>query len=148
MTTNLEIVDHKRKTYRAGYILAFVVFFAAWITRSILKIFDLEMDLLESILMVVLILAVLVQAYFVLRDHLLKTQLRDDPSLKDALNDELVQLNELKAWRVAFFSIVGYIILAGVLSLFVMIDDPMLIYITALLIGFGAYNSAAFLMNR
>lgn len=148
MMTKLETVDRKRKTYRAGYVIGFIVFFIAWIARSILKLFDLEMDLLESILLVVLILSVLIQAYFVLRDHLLKIQLRENPSLKDALNDELVQLNELKAWRVAFFSMVGYIILVAVLSLFIVITDPMLIFITALVIGFGAYNTAAFLMNR
>ena len=68
--------------------------------------------------------------------------------LKDALNNELVQLNELKAWRASFFALLGSIVVAAVLSIFVQINDIMLVFLTALLIGFGTHNTAIYLLDR
>jgi hypothetical protein len=68
--------------------------------------------------------------------------------LKDALNNELVQLNELKAWRASFFSVIGFIVVAAVLSIFMHINDIMLVFLTALLIGFGTHNTAVYLLDR
>lgn len=148
MTTLIEIMDQKRNKFRRGYIIWLVVFFIAWIARSILKIFELEMDLFEIILLVILIFSVAVQAFYALKDNLLNLKLRKDPALREAVNDELVQLNELKAWKTAFFSLIGYVVFVAILSLFITFNDPMLIYITALLIGFGSYNTAVYFLNR
>ena len=68
--------------------------------------------------------------------------------MKDALNNELVQLNELKAWRASFFSVIGFIVVAAVLSIFMHINDIMLVFLTALLIGFGTHNTAVYLLDR
>lgn len=148
MTTKTEILDQKRKKFRKGYIIWLVVFFIAWIARSVLKIFDLEMDLLETILLVILLLSVSIQAFYALKDNLLNSKLKKDPLLREAMNDELVQLNELKAWKTAFFSLIGYVIVVAILSLFITFNDQMLIYVTALLIGFGSYNTAVYILNR
>lgn len=148
MTTQTEITDQERRKFRRGYIIWLAVFFAAWIARSVLKIFDLEMAILETILLVILLFSVSVQAYYALKDNLLKLKMRKDPYLREAMNDELVQLNELKAWKIAFFSLIVYIIFVALLSLFVTLNDPMLIFITALLIGFGSYNTAVYILNR
>jgi hypothetical protein len=148
MTTRFEKFDLKRKKYRQGYLIWLAIFSIAWIIRSVLKIYCLEMALLESIILGILLLSVLLQAFYVFQDSAVKKEMRDDPKLKEAMNDELVQLNELKAWKIAFFSLVGFIIFAALLSLFVQINDLMLIYITALLIGFGSYNTAVFMLNR
>lgn len=148
MTTQIEITAQKRRKFRRGYIIWLVVFFIAWITRSVLKIFELEMDLLETILLIILISSVLIQAFYALQDNLLQLKLKKDPLLREAMNDELIQLNELKAWKTAFFSLVGYIVFIALLSLFITFNDPMLIYVTALLIGFGSYNTAVYILNR
>jgi uncharacterized membrane protein YcfT len=148
MTTKTEIMDQKRKKFRRGYIIWLVVFFIAWIARSVLKIFELEMDLLETILLVILLLSVSIQAFYALKDNLLNLKMKKDPLLREAMNDELVQLNELKAWKTAFFSLIGYIIVVAIVSLFITFNDQMLIFVTALLIGFGSYNTAVYILNR
>ena len=148
MTTQIEIMDQKRKKFRRGWTIWLVVFFIAWIARSVLKIFELEMDLLETFLLVILLFSVSVQAFYALKDNLLNLKLRKDPLLREAMNDELVQLNELKAWKTAFFSLIGYIVFVAILSLFITFSDSMLIYVTALLIGFGSYNTAVYILNR
>jgi predicted XRE-type DNA-binding protein len=75
------------------------------------------------------------------RNISLVRKIKKDPSLKDPLNNELVQHNELIAWRASFFSVIGFIDVAAVVSIFVHINDLMLIFLAALLIGFGTHNA-------
>lgn len=148
MTTQIEILDEKRRKYRGRHVMGLVIFSVAWIMYAILSISELEMEFLRTLVLAVLILSVFFQAYFALKINLLEREIKKDPFLKEALNNELVRLNELKAWRVSFFSVIGFIILAAILSLFITFNDLMLIFITALLIGFGTYNTAVYLLNR
>ena len=106
------------------------------------------MDTTYTVLMAVLILSVLVQAYYAVRIKLVERRINRDASLKHALNNELVRLHQLKAWRASFFSVILFIVIAAVVSLFVDFDDLMLIFITALLIGFGTYNTTVYLLDR
>lgn len=148
MTTQIEIYDRRRKRYRGGGLIGSIVFFIAWMGYVILRLSCQTMDLLHTIVLVILILSVIIQAYYALRANLLERQIRKDPVLKDALNNELVQLNELKAWRASFFSVIGFIVVAAIASIFVQINDLMLIFLTALLIGFGTHNIAVYLLDR
>ena len=148
MTSKIELLDRKRKSYRKGYVSGFFVFLAAWIVRSALRTMDLETGLLQDGLLALLILAALAQAFYVVKEARLKDEFRNDRFLSEALNDELVQLNELKAWRMAFFALIGYIVLIAVLSFFVVFNDLMMLLITAVLVGFGTYNAAVFFLNR
>jgi hypothetical protein len=148
MSTQIEIVDEQRTRYRGGHITWLAVFFVAWVARSTLKVAELQMDTLHTVLMVVLIFSVLVQAYYAVRIKLVERRIRRDAALRDALNNELVRLHQLKAWRASFFSVILFIVLVAVLSLFVDFDDVMLIFITALVIGFGTYNATVYLLDR
>jgi hypothetical protein len=148
VTTQIEILDEKRRKYRGGLIIGSVIFFIAWIGYVIYQISEQEIEILHIGLLVILILSVLFQAYFAIRYNLLEKTIRKDPFLKEALNNELVRLNELKAWRASFFSVIGFIVLAAVVSFFVQFNDLMLIFLTALLIGFGTHNVAVYLFDR
>jgi hypothetical protein len=148
MHSQIEIYDQKRKKYRSGHILGLVIFFIAWIVRSIIKVGDLDLDVLETLAMTVLLLAVIFQAYFALRFNLLEREINKDPFLKEALNDELMHLNQLKAWRAAFFSLIIFIVMVAILSFFITFNDLMLIFITALLVGFGTYNTTLYILDR
>ena len=148
MTTQIEIFDRRRKRYRGGGLVGSIVFFIAWMGYVILRLSCQTMDLLRTIVLVILILSVVIQAYYALRANFLERQIRKDPVLKEALNNELVQLNELKAWRASFFSVIGFIVVAAIASIFVQINDLMLIFLTALLIGFGTHNTAVYLLDR
>ena len=148
MSTQIEMMDQERTRCRGGHIVWLIVFFIAWIVRSVLKIAELEMDTAYTVLMAVLILSVLVQAYYAVRIKLVERRINRDASLKHALNNELVRLNQLKAWRASFFSVILFIVVSAVVSLFVDFNDLMLIFITALLIGFGTYNTTVYLLDR
>jgi hypothetical protein len=148
MTTQIEIYDRKRKQYRGGGLVGSIIFFIAWMGYVILRLSSQTVDLLRTIVLAILILAVLIQAYYALRVNLLEREIRKDPEMKEALNNELVQLNELKAWRASFFAVVGFIILTAITSFFVQINDLMLIFLTALLVGFGTHNAAVYYLDK
>jgi len=148
MTTKIEQLDQKRKLYRKNHLIWSLLFLAAWLVRSALKILGIGTDNGYLVLLVLLLLAVVFQIYYTLKDQGLKSEMRDEPQLKAALHDELAQLNELKAWRTAFFALMGFIIISAILSLVIQIDDTMYVFLTALLVGFGAYNTSVYLLNR
>ena len=148
VTTQIETYDQKRKQYRGGGLIGSVIFFIAWIGYVIVRFSGPKNDLGRTVVLVVLILAIVFQAYFAIRNVILERRIKKDPVLREALNNELVQLNELKAWRVSFFSVIGFIILSAVLSIFIQINDIMLVFLTTLLIGFGTHNAAVYLLDR
>jgi hypothetical protein len=119
VTNQIEILDEKRRKYRGGYLVGFGVFFVAWIIRSVLKVAEIENDLAYTILMILLLLSALFQAYFAVKGKAIEDEIKKEPYLKEALNNELIRLYELKAWRVAFFSVVGFVFLVAIASLFV-----------------------------
>jgi len=148
MTSKIELLDQKRKQYRKGTITWLFVFVAAWIVRSALKVQAVEAGFWYDILLAILVLCLLLQAYHVLREMLLGKEIRNNPLVKEALNDELTQLNALKAWKAAFFAVIGFIAIIAILSFFVHFNDLMLLLLTAFLIGFGTYNAAVYFLNR
>lgn len=148
MTTKIEFFDQKRKRNRGGFLVWSTIFFIAWFFRAGFKLLELENDLIYTILLVVLLVSIGFQVVFVLWDRRLDTEMKNDPLLREALNDELVQLNELRAWKVAFFALIGFILFAAIISMLIEINDLMLIYLTALLVGFGTRNMAVYFLNR
>jgi hypothetical protein len=148
MTTRFEQLNQKRNRYRGAYLIALGAFFIIWITRSALRISGREDGMLGDALLVFLFVCVGIQSFFVMKEVRLKMEMKQDPALREMMNDELVRLNELKAWRTAFFALIGYICLMVVLSLIVDIPDLGRVLVTALLVGFGAYNVAAYWLNR
>ena len=148
MTNQIEMYDRKRKKYRGGHILGFIVFFIAWIVRTLIKMLELKLGTLYSGSMIVLLLAIAVMAYFTVRFLIVERKIRKDPILKEALYNELVRLNELKAWRIGFFSLIVFIILAAYLIVAELLKDPMLLVVTALLVGFGSYNITVYLLDK
>lgn len=148
MTTKIEELDQKRKKNRLGFLIWSITFFTAWFIRSALKIFEVDNDLFYILLMIVLLLSIAFQVLFAIKDRKVNTNIKNDPLLKEALNDELVQLNSLKAWKIAFFATIGFVVFSAILWLLIDINDMMLIFLTTLLVGFGAYNISVYTLNR
>lgn len=148
MSTKIELFDQERSANRLGFLVGSSLFFVAWFIRAALKLLEVHNDAIYTILMVLLLISIGVQVMFVLKDHRLNARMKSNPLLKEAMNDELIQLNELKAWKTAFFALIGFILFAAILSMAMVIKDPMLIYLTSLLVGFGTRNMAVYILNR
>jgi hypothetical protein len=148
MTTKIESFYQLRKKYRGAHVFGFGVFVSAWIARAIYKIAKLNMEYLHLVIFIILLLSLAYLAYFAIRFNIIERKIKEDLSLREALHDELFQLNELKAWRTAFFSVISFNVLVAILSLFVVFEDLMLIFITTLLIGFGSYSLTLYILDR
>ncbi len=148
MTNQIELFDRKRKKYRGGGILGFIVFFIAWIVRTLIKMLDLKLGTIYTGSMIITLLAIAVMAYFAARLLIVERKIRKDPILKEALYNELVRLNELKAWKIGFFSMIVFTILGAYLIIADLLKDPMLLVVTAFLVGFGSYNITVYLLDR
>jgi hypothetical protein len=148
MTDQIETFDKKRKKYRGGHILGLIVFFIAWIARTLIRMLELKLGTLYTSIMIVLLLAIAVMAYFAARLIIVERKIRKDPILKEALYNELVRLNELKAWRTGFFSLIVFVLLAAYVIVAGLLKDPMLLVVTALLVGFGSYNITVYILDK
>jgi hypothetical protein len=148
VTNQIEMFDKKRKKYRGGGVIGFMVFFIAWIVRTLIRMLELKLGTLYTGSMIVTLLAIAVMAYYATRLVILERRIRKDPILKEALYNELVRLNELKAWRIGFFSLIVCIILGAYLIVADLLKDPMLLAVSALLVGFGSYNITVYLLDK
>ena len=148
MTTQIESFYHLRKKYRGGHVFGLGIFIIAWIAYSIYRFIKLNTENLLWAIFIVLVLSLVYLAYNAIRFNIVERQIKSNPALKEALHDELFQLNELKAWKTAFFSVIGFTVLSAISSLFIDIEDIMLIFITTLLIGFGSYSFTLYILER
>lgn len=148
MPTQIETFYQKRKKYRGAHIGGLIIFFLAWISRSIYKISQQNLEYLHSGIFLILMLSLVFLAYYAVRVNILEHQIKKDSTLREALHDELFRLNELKSWKVAYFAVIGFVVLVAILSLFIVFKDLMLIFITTLLIGFGSYSLSLYILDR
>jgi hypothetical protein len=148
MENMIEILDCKRQNYLKGYLIGFIVFFLVWVLRFILITNRISSDAVLTTVMVILLGSVLFQAIFAVRLNLIKQKIRRDPDLHAALHNELVQLFELKAWRTAFFSAIGCLIIIAVMSFFMPVADTVFVVLTVIMAGFGGYHLTLYILNR
>lgn len=148
MANQIEIFDQKRRKYLRGFLFGLVIFFLTWLLRFILRANDIGTQAVQVAILVILILCILLQAYFAINLKITVSKIKKDPQLYSALYNELVRLHELKAWRVAFFSSLGSVVLIAVLSFFMPVRDIVFIALTAILAGSGGYHSAFYYLDR
>jgi hypothetical protein len=149
MNNKIEIYDWKRKKYRGRFVLSFGVFFIAFIAWSVLKIAGTQAGTLQISRYVVLGLGFL-GICFGIRLALTEREIRKDPLLKEAIYNELDRLNELKAWKIAFYSLTILTLIAVYLfHIFdVPLKEPIILIITYWLVGYGSFEFARYFLDR
>ena len=148
MTTQIESFYQMRKKYRGAHVLGLSIFFLAWIARSIYKISDVKMEIVHLVIFMILLISLVYMAFYAIKFNIVERRIKRDQTLKEALHDELFQLNELRAWKTAFFSVIGFNVIVALFSLFIVFEDLMIIFITTLLIGFGSYSVTLYILDR
>lgn len=150
MSNKIETYGQKRKKFRGGYLLGDIVFLIVFIARSAMEIAGKRAGTLWTVLNAVIVLSILWMIYFTTRLVIVVREIRRDPLLKEALNNELDRLNELKSWRVGFFSLIFFNLIA--LYVFhimaVPLKEPVILLIISLLVGFGSFDIARYVLDR
>lgn len=149
MSNKIETYDRKRKKSRGHLILSFGVFFIAFIAWSVLKIVGTQAGTLWTMRQVSMGLAFL-GICFGIRLSLTERKIRKDPLLKEAIFNELDRLNELKSWKVAFYSLTILTLIAVYLfHIFdVPLKEPIILIITYWLVGGGSFEFARYFLDR
>ncbi|MFC1724727.1 hypothetical protein ACFL4T_03805 [candidate division KSB1 bacterium] len=149
MSNLIEIMDGKRRKYLSGYLIFLSIFLVIWFSEKVLQAAGIKIDGIRIVSLPVYIICILFQAYYSISLSTLKKKIKNDPQLNAALYNELVQLNELKSWRTAFFSTSATVLLLSIMSIFTpLLNDTMYIALTSILIGFGSYHLAFFVLDR
>jgi len=149
MSSKIEIFDQKRKRFRGRFVLSYGVFFVAFIGWSFLKIAGTQAGTLQTSQYVVLGSAFLALC-FGIRLALTERAIRKDPLAKEAIYNELDRLNELKAWKIAFYSQTILTLIAVYLfHIFdVPLKEPIILIITYWQVGFGSFELARYLLDK
>jgi hypothetical protein len=149
MSGKIEIYDQKRKKFRGRFVLSYGVFFISFIVWSALKIAGTQAGTLQISQYVVQGLALLC-LYFGIRLALTERTIRKDPLLKEAIYNELDRLNELKSWKIAFYSQTILTLVAVYLfHIFeIPLKEPIILIITYWQVGFGSFELARYFLDR
>jgi hypothetical protein len=95
-----------------------------------------------------LILSILLLALSVTGSALLEKTIKDDPLLREALHNELIQALEVQSWKAAYLGAVGTTIFFAVVWFFYPVSDPVLVALTAIIAGAGAYQATFYFKYR
>ncbi|MEI6614361.1 MAG: hypothetical protein WCL37_05645 [Chrysiogenales bacterium] len=149
MSNKIETYDRKRKKSRGRFLLSFGVFFMAFIAWGVLKIAGTQAGTLWTIRQIVLGLGFL-SICFNSRLALTERTIRKDPLLKEAIFNELDRLNELKAWKIAFYSQTILTLIAIYLFhiMAIPLKEPIILIITYWLVGGGSFSFARYFLDR
>jgi len=146
MNNKIEIFDQKRIRFLKWQIIGVVVFLIISISEMILKFFGIPIQDIRLISLPLLVFSVLLQAFFMMKLAFLQKKIDKDMELKQALDNELVNLNRMKAWRTGFIILALSTGVFGVLSIFLPVD-PVYAALTSIIAGAGGYNLGFFVLE-
>jgi hypothetical protein len=146
--SEIETLDAKRMRTLELYLVGVAVFIVLSVTRFFFRLGELNSQPIGIAVFAGLILSLALISVSTIRSESLKRRLNQDPALKEALNNELVQNLELKSWRAAYLGAVGAAVFFAVVSFFYPISDPVLTALTAIIAGGGAYQATFYFRYR
>jgi hypothetical protein len=158
-SSEIEILDAKRMRHLEIYILGVGVFIALSVTRYFFRLGGLNSQPIGVAVLVGLIISLGVISLSTILSAQFWNRVKYDPTMMDALNNELIQVLQLKSWKAAYLGAVGswkaaYLGAVGttlffaVVTFFYPVSDPMLMALTSIIAGAGAYQATFYFLYR
>jgi divalent metal cation (Fe/Co/Zn/Cd) transporter len=148
MSNIVEQLDRARCRYLAGFIIALVFFLAFWFVRFFLRASGETFARWDVPLLIVLFCGAAAMGWFSFKLNYLRRRIKFDPSLAEALDNELVILNEIRSWRTAFIASIVCLVALTVLTFVYPVFDMVFVTITTCIVGMAAYNISFFVKDR
>jgi membrane protease YdiL (CAAX protease family) len=127
MASKIEKMNKMRRNILFIVIIGSSIAFGAFLYPSVYRLFHLNerprFD--ETPFLYALVIWLSAVLFFGVRYLLYKRTLRKDQSLREAVNDERVKLNWLRAYRFAFFAVVLFQVIILLLQLLEVLVGPM-----------------------
>ncbi len=148
MNSEIERLDRRRMRYLEWYLMGCIVFIILSVTRYFFRLGDLNASPVGKAVLYGLILSLLVLAASALASVRLGRKINQDPALKEALNNELVQALDVQSWKAAFFGAVGTTLFFALSWFFYPVCDPVMTALTAIIVGLGSYQGTFYFKYR
>jgi hypothetical protein len=146
MNMDIELLDERRMRYLRWYLIGFVPFLVLSVTRFFFRRGGLNSQPIGTAVLVGLVLSLLVIAISTFASAVLGMTIKGDPTLKEALDNEYIRALEVKSWKAAYLGAVAATVFFAVAWFFYPVSDPVMVALTSIITGAGAYQ-ATFYMN-
>jgi hypothetical protein len=146
--SEIEILDVKRMRHLELYIIGVGFFIALSITRYFFRLGGLNTKPIGIAVLIGMVLSLGAISLSTLQSARFWNRVKLDPSLVDALNNELIQALQLRSWKAAYLGAVGTTLFFALVGFFYPISDPMLMALTSIIAGAGAYQATFYFMYR
>lgn len=146
--SEVEILDVKRMRHLELYILGVFFFIALSVTRYFFRLGGLNTKPVGIAVLIGMILSLGVICLSTLQSARFWNRVKHDPLLMNALNNELIQALQLKSWKAAYIGAVGSTLFFALAGFFYPVSDPMLMALTSIIAGAGAYQATFYFKYR
>ena len=148
MNRDIETLDKLRMRFLQWYLIGLVPFLVLSITRFFFRRDGLNSQPIGTAVLIGLLLSLLILAISTIGSAILGRTIKNDPSLADALNNELVRALETQSWKAAFLGVVATIVFFALVWFLYPVSDPVLVALTSIITGAGAYRANFYFRYR
>ena len=148
MNSEIEILDKRRMRLLQWYLVGCGFFIILSLTRFFFRRAGLNSQPIGVAVLVGLLLCLAVLILSTIGSVRLAQKIKNDPSLQEALYNELVRSLEVQSWRSAFFGAIATNVFFALAWFFYPVCDPVMVSLTSLIVGLGAYQATFYLKYR
>jgi hypothetical protein len=138
MNKDIEYLDQQRMKFLKWYLVGFVICLAMMLTRHFFRLSGLNEQPIGMVVLIGAILTLLLQVVSVIQSALLERDIRQEPHLEAALNNEFVETITTQSWVAAYIGASAMTLFFAISSSFYPICDPVTISLTSIVAGAGA----------
>ena len=141
MDTDIERLDLRRLRILGTYLIFFVGFVILTLVRFFFRVPGLNERPIGLAVLAGLIVTLIAQVVSIFMQARLVAKINKDPRLKAAFDNEWLRLLETQAWKAAYIGAAGTVLFFAIVSAFYPVCDPVMIALTAIVIGAGAQRT-------
>ena len=146
--SNIEYLDKKRMRYLELYLIGVIAFIILSITRYFFRLDNLNDKPIGIAVLVGLVLSLCLITLSTVMTAIFWHRIKDNSNLKHALNNEFIQSLGVKSWKAAYLGAVGATLFFAISGFFYPVCDSMLIALTSIITGAGAYQATLYFKYR
>lgn len=148
MNAEIEKLDRRRMRYLEWHLIGLGPFIILMITRHFFRLGGLNQQPIGYVVLGLLLLSLVVVAASTLGFAGLGSRIKQDPALKEALYNELVQSIETRSWKAAYLGAVATVVFFAAAWFFYPVCDLVTVALASIIVGAGAYQASFYFRYR
>lgn len=148
MNAEIETLDKRRLGNLEWFLIGSVAFLILSVTRYFFRLSDLNSEPVGSLVLAGLFLSLLILIRCTVESYRISKRLREEPSLKEALENELMQTIETQSWKAAYLGAIGTTMFFAIVWFFYPVCDPVMVALTSIVAGAACYQGNIYFTYR